>query len=424
VPAAIAEPAPQAWLAGTLAAVLESAARLIRRQPDLAAHWPEERGPGATDKLLGEAAMLLLAAHRAMPGHAAVAALAEAMEEPVRGRRAQALLMRSCRNAELLFLPHHALNHCGRGDAAMDARLGQLPPGLGEMLPFRAAERAWLASLLPGAAWAPPPLGQDHVLARMPPVFEAHRGDLYAVTHWALYATDLGRHPAPEALRQGTLAMLDEAIAWQLAAEDLDLLGELLLAARLLRLPQEGPAIRAGWALLRGTWDLLGFLPSPSFSAGVFGGLQGPAREAYVAAHTYHTVFVLGLLCAAELQAGAAEPPAPPPVADGDDPFWLRLLGGCDWALPVILDARLIQAVRAYDLAGLARAMEQAMASGLPPSPVFGAALAFLDRQRLPGGEIGAQFLLPENRAHPAAAVIRPALLGLLERATQWRAAA
>lgn len=438
----------------TLGRVLRDAAHLLDRLPALSPHWPADRTSGHVDKLIGESALLLLAAAR-VPADVLwphIASLTASLIPHVHSVRSRALLMRSRRNRHAILLPHLVLSKLGYCDPVLE---GLLCDGAGageaEVQGFRLAEREWLRSLDEGTPPDMRRLTGDTIFSRRLNVLEMDRGDLYAVTHWVAYATDLGQVAAPRWMVDAVMAMIDDAIAWQIGAEDLDLLGELLMMARMLRLPQS-PATDAAWALIRAAWDRIGFLPSPSYRAADVEPLEGDARAAHEAAHVYHTMYVLGLLCATEVRfpsrnihrshadwayalvvaqdaERAAERAAPycrgkpGPMADSADPspqaappFWRGVLEADPHHADIVAAADLISAVRSYDLAALARSMDRWIADGLPASGLFIDAVTFLIRQQVADGAIGAQFLIDENRASPAAAIVTSALAELLAR--------
>lgn len=438
----------------TLGRVLRDAAHLLDRFPALSPHWPADRTSGHVDKLIGESALLLLAAAR-VPADGLrrdVARLTAALIPHVHSVRSRAMLMRSRRNRHAVLLPHLVLSKLGYRDPVLDALLRDgADAAEGEVQGFRLAEREWLRALDVGDAPDMRRLTGESIFSRPLSVLEMDRGDLYAVTHWAAYATDLGQIAAPGPMIDAVIGLLDDAIAWQIGAEDLDLLGELLMMARMMRLPQS-PATDAAWALIRAAWDEIGFLPSPSYRAADVDRLEGDAREAHTAAHVYHTMYVLGLLCATELRfpareiriaaidrshaldvamaaANAVERAAPyhhgdfVPIAansdrpeEGPPPFWRKLLGDSTDHAAVVAAADLVLAVRGYDLAAVARALDRWIWDGRPASGLFLDAITFLTRQQVADGAIGAQFLIDENRGSPAAAVVTGALADILAR--------
>ena len=71
------------------------------------------------------------------------------------------------------------------------------------------------------------------------------------------------------------------------------------------------------FAILASVEDRLGFLPAPNLSLDALNGLSGDDRSRYVVASSYHTAFVMGLLCAGSLRDGCRPPLAAPLRARG-----------------------------------------------------------------------------------------------------------
>ena len=67
-----------------------------------------------------------------------------------------------------------------------------------------------------------------------------------------------------------------------------------------------------GFAILTSVEDRLGFLPAPGVSLDRLQTLSGADRSRYVVASSYHTAFVMGLLCAGALRDGCRPPWAAP----------------------------------------------------------------------------------------------------------------
>jgi len=400
--------------------------------------------------------MLLLGASRvACPAvRAACGPLADAIAADFDSGRMQALLMRSRRNRSAARFPAVVLRLAGRPNPTIEALLAgsEIVPE-NEAVPFRLAERRWISALAGCSVMLGDPFVAGSIFDGDPNVLEMDRMDLYAITHWAAYATDMGCDRAPETMRAFVARRLRGAIAWQLAEEDFDLLGEVLMAARMLRLPPVNETLLA-WEVLRSAWDEFGFLPSPTFHAPDFEALTGVAQEAYSAAHIYHTNFVFGLLCAAELGVQSAEPvadgtPIPARVAaedartavgragpycnsdllngiegiaprEAETAYWQTVVAGKPDADRLMLEARLIRSVRKYDLADIARTIESWMLANTPVNLTFVEAVRFLARQQVPDGAIGAHFLERQNLVGQQAVLITTVLTRLLNAAADY----
>jgi hypothetical protein len=308
-----------------------------------------------------------------------------------------------------------------------------------EHVPFRLLDRHWVLGLAGGGA---EPLAEalrlSAVCRTTHPIYMT-REDGYAVTHAVMYATDFGAQPVPLELRCDRVwDTIDAAIAWCTAADDYDLLTELLLAQLLLRRGLSAYGAIA-WRRSRQTWDALGFLPSPSVSAASFRALDDEADQRQYAFHNmYHTVLVGGLLCAAFLDMRVTAPEVPtdelpyeePPsvgravqsavdhlqrvlrvspstaraaiaavewTADaGDADTLARTWGEDEGALHVAtkmaIDATIILAAQDYDLPRLAAALRCAARTN-SVTPTVHAGADFLARQSLVGGVIGVGWL-------------------------------
>lgn len=82
----------------------------------------------------------------------------------------------------------------------------------------------------------------------------------------------------------------------------------------------------------------------------------------------------------------------------------------------VLNDALIIHAARDYQLPVLVSALLDRADSHLPLSPTVLEALAFLTRQQLPSGAIGAHFVVPDNFQSPAAAEITQSIASCIAR--------
>lgn len=196
-----------------------------------------------------------------------------------------------------------ALSQAGEPDSTFDAYLeAALDYGKGqggvEQLPFRTLEDRWLRALVQGTSVECHDLLPNSILGgHVHPIY-MDRIDVYAATHWLMYVTDFGRVDPPEVIdRQQVRGLLDAAIAFNLVIEDLDLLGELLMASSILRYGWS-PHCSAAWCVVSSAFGDLGFVPSPSLDPNEFENRTDVAQSAYATAHIYHTQYVFGMLCA------------------------------------------------------------------------------------------------------------------------------
>jgi hypothetical protein len=142
----------------------------------------------------------------------------------------------------------------------------------------------------------------------------ASRDDVYAFAHSLVYLTDFGAHVdgLPRSAAH-IVADAEPALARCLDDDDFDLSGEILLTWPLLRAAWS-PSSAFGFQVLCRVEDEVGFLPSLSLRGDRYRELEGVARTRYTVAEAYHTVYVMGLLCAATLQCKS---PLPTAIAAG-----------------------------------------------------------------------------------------------------------
>lgn len=301
-------------LVAGVVSTLEFATRLVGRLDILMETWPVDAAQRTetADKILAESALLLLIVARSAAQldrrsssiiTTSSDALRATLAPRVRSERASVMLLRSPKNAVRFGVPHIALSCAGEPDSTFDAYLetaleygkGQ---GRAEQLPFRTLEDRWLRALVQGTSVECHDLLPNSILGgHVHPIY-MDRIDVYAVTHWLMYVTDFGRVDPPEVIdRQKVRALLDAAIAFNLVIEDMDLLGELLMASHTLRYGWS-PHCSAGWCVVSSAFRDLGFVPSPSLDPNEFENRTDVARSAYATAHIYHSQYVFGMLCA------------------------------------------------------------------------------------------------------------------------------
>jgi hypothetical protein len=139
-------------------------------------------------------------------------------------------------------------------------------------------------------------------------LLSASRDDVYAFTHGLMYIMDFNVLPAQlPRPRSVILAEAEAALARCLDEEDYDLAGEVLLAWPLTGNRWSAAAAFAFRVLAR-VEDAAGFLPAPSTRLQRLNRLEGDDRADYFLATAYHTIYVMGLLCAVSLQPDRAPP--------------------------------------------------------------------------------------------------------------------
>lgn len=319
------------------------ARKTIERLGRSIAHGGEsDEGPRVQliDKTIVETSLLAYLSSRIEDApeeiRSAVDALARRLSPLVRSERSRVFLMRFPHTAATIASAHVYLSRLGERDESFDALWSRAFASghveAVERLPYRSMDVRWLRGL---SRTAPPP-GFEDLLPHSTIASGAHpiymtREDAYAVTHALMYATDFGLRRLPAPLdRDRTAAMIDAGLAWNIMSEDLDLLGELLLGAAVLRRPWS-PYARFAWCMFATTWDEFGFLPGPNFDAQEYSSLEGDEASDYAFEHLYHTNYVGGILCAVLLRH---------PESGGDTTAWTAsthlppdLLGRCERAV-------------------------------------------------------------------------------------------
>jgi hypothetical protein len=261
------------------------------------------------DKIAAETAILLR--EIACVPDAALAAeatrLAHRLAPIARSPRVVAALAIRPAVARDVAAPHIVLTAMGVGapevQAALDAALQSTVAGARERLPHRALEQDWLDAVRLGAVssdrWVP-----ETALVRGLDLPGANRDDLYAFTHAVAYATDFGRWKPPADIDPGqATAVAESALAAVLDADDFDLAAELLLTWPCLGEAMSSTA-RFAFDVLRRVEDEAGVLPSLAISTDEIDRQPPESRDAYLTAVTYHTAYVMGLLCAVLLRCG------------------------------------------------------------------------------------------------------------------------
>jgi hypothetical protein len=240
-----------------------------------------------------------------------------------------------------------------------------------ERLPHRALEQLWLMRLA-GCKHAGNnrhlgELLRQSALGSGLDVLTQRRDDLYALTHSIMYATDLGadraRLPRAAHLIRGEL---DAALAVSLDRQDYDLAGELLACYFMLGFNLT-PSASFAFDVITAVEDEAGFLPAPTLRLGRLAALSGTDRSRYLLAASYHTVYVMGLLCALALCKASPLTPKrtvghPPPTAllarfnDAQPRHWEQCFaerpeGEQGALIPLLMTVALNRAVTARNLA-------------------------------------------------------------------------
>jgi hypothetical protein len=303
-----------------------------------------------------------------------------------------------------LAIPHVLLSRMGLRDSRFDRVLALSTESLAhsgqEVVPHRALERMWIKSVWnqasPGRAFEDAAL--NSVLNHPLDLLWGTREDAYAHTHTLMYFTDFGNSPRlmPRP-RSEILAESAAVLARSLLVEDYDLTAEVLMAWPLTSAPWS-PTATFGFHVLAELEDTVGYLPATHGTPEKFFRLAGDERTKYALAASYHTAFVMGMLCALALRPGNAPPTeiiGPPRSAkvvdelldmipDVDTPWrrtFRRLQPHEQRTLgPFLLDMALLSRGRSHDFAALDRLLDLAVQHSLADAPLCAQSAELLHR--------------------------------------------
>jgi hypothetical protein len=373
---------------------------------------PEE--PSArirAEKVISETALLLLAASTAAAGHEVrrrIHSVATILQKHARSNR---MLLGICLEPALALdyaAAHLCLSRLGYPDANFDALLREAleaqSSGGRERVPHRALEQAWL---MKGSS--EPSADRQHiwngvresVLNRPMDLLNGSRDDLYAFTHSLMYVSDFNISPRRLPRNRSVIrAEAEAALARCLDEQDYDLAGEILLAWPLTSATSWSAVAAFGFRVLASVDDQAGFLPTASTRIQRLAELEGQDRESYLLATAYHTIYVMGLLCATALQPGRTPPAYIPTTAamPGSAERILSLLQPGDHAAhwteeftklsslerdalaPMLLDIGLRRSVERRDFGAVAGLLAAGDALGLTDRPQASQAAELLHR--------------------------------------------
>ena len=364
------------------------------------------------EKVLSETAIFLLGSQQACASDENLAqrhrSVAEALIPYARNERVAALIV-----LEPIVSLDHALVHlCLSKMGLRDERFDRLVAAAQttraatarERLPHRVMEQDWLAYL----AGLPTNIrrlnvGQESILSRSLDPLCSSADDCYAFTHALMFGSMLGaRRPMLPRTAAEIVADAEIALGHCLDQQDYDLGGELLLTWPLLA-RRWSAAATFGFMCLARVEDEAGFLPAPSISLEQLAKLQGEERSRYAMAMTYHTVYVMGLLCALSLRPGSAPPRDVPgtrrhrgaaaalatfPDSDREPKHWQGVFADLNEAqrdslAPLLLSIQLRRAADRRDLARIQELLRVAVRFDLLASSAPQQALQLLQRSVL-----------------------------------------
>lgn len=364
-------------------------------------------GNFAAEKPLAETAMLLYVAGR----HAADPALRDLVDKAVgdlvphaRSQRMRWDVVRYPSVCLQLATPHILLGRLGHGDINFDALLAESAVASvsdsHEVVPYRELELMWLKALWRNEAPKPGfgKVARKTALGRAVDLLNGTRENAYAHTHAAMYYTDFGNwrgrlpRPAHEFLDESAAVL-----ARALVIEDYDLAAEALMAWPLLG-ESWSPAAAFGFRVVASLEDKVGFLPAGRSASSQLLRLDGHDRTKCALATSYHTAYVMGMLCAVALGRGMASPfeiagTTYPMSLVGDlralipstSAHWEQVFAGLhpdeQAALaPFLLDVALMQASRRGDAAQMARLLQTAVTHGMADTTLCAQAAGLLTR--------------------------------------------
>lgn len=367
----------------------------------------EPEGSFGPDKPFAETAMLLYVASAVAdnPGvKEASAELSQLLLQRARSYRAACAIAFNPSICLQLAMPHVILSRLGMQDDRFDRLLAlsvESPAHEGqEVVPYRALEKMWIASLWSGT---PPGHAFDEAAARSAlnhplDLIWGLREDAYAHTHVFMYFTDFGYTPRPlPRPRDELLAESTALLARSLLLDDYDLAAEVLMAWPLTS-ASWSPAAAFGFRVLAELEDEMGFLPAKSGAPAKFHQLEGAERTKYALAASYHTAYVMGMLCGLALRPANA-PPAEirgslaeaglvdelsSVIGDADMP-WRKTLRRLEpdeqrALVPFLLAMALLSSARNNDFAAVRRLLELAVQHGLADTPLCAQSAELLHR--------------------------------------------
>jgi hypothetical protein len=291
---------------------LEIAKRVVHTLLDAAPTIDLAALEAPQDKVLAETALLLRAVASIPPDVApgltdTVRQLAVILRPHASSLRVQAGIALHPSLARDYGLAHQCLSAMGYPDATLESLLHKAIASANargrERLPHRELEQRWIDQMTDStngpACIASTALGQGV------DVLTGSRDDFYALTHAVIYATDLGSR---EVGVSRSISMVcgeaESVLAGTLDDDDFDLAGEVLMVWPMLRGPWSSAAL-FGVTVLCTLEDEVGLLPSLAIDGRSLSAQSGRARNESAMAMSYHTAYVMGLLCTSLLRWGA-----------------------------------------------------------------------------------------------------------------------
>jgi hypothetical protein len=274
-------------------------------------------GNFAPEKPLAETAMLLYVASRERSDPAVQEVFDDLVQGLIPYARSKQMgwdVLRYPSVCLQLATPHILLNILGRKDSRFDDLLVHTETACAsrghEVVPYRELEIIWLRSLWRNQIPGPELQESARKTAMGNPIdlLNGTREDAYAHTHAVMYYTDFGNWQKP--LPRSTDEFLGESaavLARALVIEDYDLAAEALMAWPLTSSVWSSAAA-FGFRVVTSLEDKVGFLPAGPLASKRLLELAGDEKTKYALASSYHTAYVMGMLCALSLKPGMASP--------------------------------------------------------------------------------------------------------------------
>ena len=370
-------------------------------------------GNFAAEKPLAETAMLLYLASRERSDPGVEEGFNGLVQDLIPYARSKLMALDILRYPSVclqMATPHILLELLGSTDSQFDDLLHRAEAASvnrgHEVVPYRELEIIWLRSLwrneIPGCELEE--TARKTALAIPIDLLNGSREDAYAHTHAIMYYTDFGNWQRP--LPRPTEEFLGESaavLARALIAEDYDLAAEALMAWPLTS-SVWSPAAAFGFRVLTSLEDKVGFLPAGPSASKRLRELAGEEKTRYALASSYHTAYVMGMLCALSLKPGTASPfeiagpPFPVTRTEGLQAFLSKT--GAHWeqvfqslspneqaALgPFLLDVAIIQSNRKGEFTQMVRLLETAVLNGIAYTTLCAQSAELLSRMASFGG--------------------------------------
>jgi hypothetical protein len=364
-------------------------------------------GNFAAEKPLAETAMLLYVASRERSEPTVQKAfddLVQNLRSYARSKRMGFDVLRYPSVCLQLATPHILLSVFGERDSHFDDLLARSVAACAsqghEIVPYRELEIIWLRSLwrneIPARELEE--VARKTALGNPIDLLNGSRDDAYAHTHAVMYYTDFGnwRRPLPRPTEE-FLGESEAVLSRALVIEDYDLAAEALMAWPLTSTPWSSAAT-FGFRVLAFLEEKVGFLPAGRLASKRLLEMAGDEKTKHALASSYHTAYVMGMLCALCLKPGMAPPfEIVGPLSSSEWVDGLHALirkTGAHWEqvfeslslneqtalAPFLLDVAIIQSNGRGEFAQLASLLEIAVHNGMADTTLCAQSAELLSR--------------------------------------------